>query len=862
MAIEGRDVVGMKGWKFVAVGLFLIVSVLPLGAMSAPSDEGTVAARDTGRVVLGELFTATWCGYCPAADNSFSALIDDSAFFPDRLAVIEWHPTNNDVYGFAAADARVSYYGVTGFPTAVFDGVDQAVGGSSNPNDPAVTNWYKGKINARPATSKLSVDLNSTMAGSTGNFWLNVTALSAITNTSMKVKVVVIEDLNTTHNNGALRWTARNLAMDSALTIANGETKPFSGSFVIDGSWTKEKLGLVTIVQSDATKEVLQSSFFSYAGMNKKPTVASTISDFSFNEDTTDASINLKSVFTDPEGDALTFSNSGNTKIGVAIAANGVVTLTPVKDWNGKEKITFTAKDSMHSSGTSVSVNVTVSPVNDPPFVKKSIFDFSMTQGTTKTGVDLDDIFGDIDSNLTFTAAGNDKVTVAINPTTHVVSYTAPDLYTGKETMTFTGSDGQYQVTGTVNVTVLATNHAPTAVGIKDISIAEDGQDTTLDLRSVFTDLDGFDTMAFEYSDPEGHMGVSISAQKKVTLTPVANWNGMEVVSFTANDGIATPVIVPANITVMPVNDAPEVFGALETLIMDEDSDASTTAKSLKSVFRDIDGDALGYSVTFPDTKVSVEINSDGTVTIDPVNNFNGKVELVFSAKDPSNAEAVYMCNLTVSPINDAPVITNSVPSTTREFTMNEGDTQVFNLTALDVDGDVLSYTWTINLKVKDETSSSYTYAPDFKAAGTHKLTVVVSDGKERAETTWNVKVIDVNRKPVIGIGSPLEGAVFKSNEAINFQVNASDLDNDKLTFKWSDNGAVIGEMATFTKTLSAGAHKIRVEVSDGKVTESLEVSITVKKTTTPGKTTPGFEGILLIAGIFAAVALTGRKLK
>ena len=61
---------GMKSLKYLAVGLFLIASVIPLGVAGAPSDEGAAAPRDTGRIVLGELFTATWCGYCPAADNS------------------------------------------------------------------------------------------------------------------------------------------------------------------------------------------------------------------------------------------------------------------------------------------------------------------------------------------------------------------------------------------------------------------------------------------------------------------------------------------------------------------------------------------------------------------------------------------------------------------------------------------------------------------------------------------------------------------------------------------------------------------------------------------------------------------------
>ena len=76
--------------------------------------------------------------------------------------------------------------------------------------------------------------------------------------------------------------------------------------------------------------------------MNDVPVVDSPITDFSFDEDTVDTSINLNTVFDDVDiiyGDELTFSYSGNTNIGIDIT-DGLVTLTPVPDWFGMEVIT------------------------------------------------------------------------------------------------------------------------------------------------------------------------------------------------------------------------------------------------------------------------------------------------------------------------------------------------------------------------------------------------------------------------------------------------------------------------------------------------------------------------------------------
>ena len=73
--------------------------------------------------VLLEIGTGTWCQYCPGAAMGADDLVDSN----QMVAVVENH--NGDAYAYTASNARNSYYSISGFPTAIFDGIKQLVGG-------------------------------------------------------------------------------------------------------------------------------------------------------------------------------------------------------------------------------------------------------------------------------------------------------------------------------------------------------------------------------------------------------------------------------------------------------------------------------------------------------------------------------------------------------------------------------------------------------------------------------------------------------------------------------------------------------------------------------------------------------------
>jgi hypothetical protein len=103
-----------------------------------------------------------------------------------------------------------------------------------------------------------------------------------------------------------------------------------------------------------------------------KPEINVSMRNFKIHEDSVDMSINLYVWFSDVNNDPLEFRVDGDDYIIVTIhQENGTVVLEPEPDWNGKETLTFYAKDDVGEVFDSVIVTVTA--VNDPPDPAKII---------------------------------------------------------------------------------------------------------------------------------------------------------------------------------------------------------------------------------------------------------------------------------------------------------------------------------------------------------------------------------------------------------------------------------------------------------------------------------------------------------
>jgi hypothetical protein len=853
-------VVDMKGrtriLALMCCALFLIAPFASF-AVTAKPESRMPSGNTTTHIVLGELITGTWCGWCRYAEQAYDKLINDTNYFDKRLVMIEWH--GGDAYAIGETTTRYNYYAGAGYPCAVFDGKDKMEGAANDGTGnytKGTLNAYKQIIDARPATDPAFLEINSHISGNTLTAWVNATLLQDTTKSQFKVWAVLIEDEN--HWDGAypIRMTARAKIFSTAVNIAKkGETGRGTATVNLDASWTVNKLYVVGFLQADSDKEVLQAGI-NYRTANGPPVLKNAAPKIIMNEDTTDSSVNLDDMFMDVEGDTINyFSAVGSTHINASVdPTTHVLTLQPWANWYGSEDISLAVADTL-SCPSDAKVTVQVNPVDDAPVRTKAMPAVSMLEGSTKANAfNLNGYFSDIDdATLTYTASGGQHVNTTIKATGDV-TFVSPVGFSGVDTVTFTAKDsGSLTATGDVKVTVSDVNFAPKqSKPIPDITMNEDSVDKSIALNTYFSDVDN---PALTYSiDGLTNVVAVIGTDSVITIAPKADWNGIETATLTATDTVNKPLYDTFTITVNPVNDAPTLTATgFETPKFDEDKDY-TTEKTVNTLFADIDGPALTYSLDPGNNDLTITLNDDYTITFHPAANWNGEKTYWIKATD-GQYTVQYNASVTVQAINDPPHIDTFTP-VSPSMTINEGEQVDFNIVASDIpnEGETLVYTWSSNSKVVGENAASYKFMTDSTSAGKYTIVVSVSDGELKDSHTWSVTVKNVNRKPTALITAPGASDVLKSDTPITFSANGSDPDSDTLTYQWSIDGTSVGSGPSVTTMVAAGTHTVKVVVADpnGGSVEAT-TSITVKKV--GGSTGGGGAGSSMLYIALAVVA-------
>ncbi|WP_257879965.1 tandem-95 repeat protein, partial [Vibrio parahaemolyticus] len=264
--------------------------------------------------------------------------------------------------------------------------------------------------------------------------------------------------------------------------------------------------------------------------VNDAPTVENAIADQVLSEDFDAYTIDLNEVFKDSDS-SLEFSVSGNNSIQISIV-NGVATITPTADWNGKETITFTAKD---PSGESVSqtVNFTVAPVVDIEADSTNVVE------DTPTIINVlgNDTFEGKDKVVSLDAENGPKNGTVIVNNDGTVTYTPNDNYVGKDTFTYIVTSGGVSESTTVEVNVTPVNDAPVAKD--DIATTQEDTAVTIDVLPNDTDADG-DKLSIESASVPKEQGTVEVVDGKLVFTPAENFNGDAEITYTVTDGQLT----------------------------------------------------------------------------------------------------------------------------------------------------------------------------------------------------------------------------------------------------------------------------------------------------------------------------------
>ncbi|OXD52050.1 tandem-95 repeat protein, partial [Vibrio parahaemolyticus] len=390
--------------------------------------------------------------------------------------------------------------------------------------------------------------------------------------------------------------------------------------------------------------------------VNDAPTVENAIADQVLSEDFDAYTIDLNEVFKDSDS-SLEFSVSGNNSIQISIVS-GVATITPTADWNGKEAITFTAKD---PSGESVSqtVNFTVTPVADIEADKTTVVEDTPTiiKVLGNDTFEGDDKVVSLDTNN-----GPANGTVSVNPDGSV-TYTPNDNYHGTDSFTYIVTSGGVSESTTVSVDVTPVNDAPVAKN--DISTTQEDTAVTIDVLSNDTDVDGDKLSIQSATVPEAQGKVEI-VDGKLVFTPAENFNGDAEITYIVTDGQLTDE-AKVTVTVNPVNDAPTIkVDAVESITEDAVS-TDTVVATLTVRDTDTPEDQLTISLENNSNGYFVLVGNEVKLTqagVDAVNNdeLNLKnLTISASVSDGVNPTASDSDSLVVNRVNDAPTVENAI---------------------------------------------------------------------------------------------------------------------------------------------------------------------------------------------------------
>jgi RHS repeat-associated protein len=327
--------------------------------------------------------------------------------------------------------------------------------------------------------------------------------------------------------------------------------------------------------------------------------------------------------------------------------------------------------------------------------------------------------------------------------------------------------------------------------------------------------------------------------------TPAPDDYGPDSFTFKVSDGQADSNVATVDITVAPVNDAPQADGQERTTEEDVDLPLSLTG-------RDVEGDSLTYRIVSYPTHGSFE-GVPPTLTYRPAPNFNGHDEFTFVVKDGTVDSAPATVTIEVGPVNDAPEGTNAPAATDEDIPVSivvagtdpDGDSLTFQSVALPSHG------------VLSGTGPNFTYTPSLNYHGSDEFTFRANDGWEDS----GVATISIEVRPINDQPSAAEQNLITAEDAeLPLLLEGNDVDGDQLAYIVvlpPAHGALTGTPPNLTYVPAAdynGPDSFTFKTNDGQVDSAVA---TVGITVTPRNDKPTATGQELVTNEETALPIT-----
>jgi hypothetical protein len=523
----------------------------------------------------------------------------------------------------------------------------------------------------------------------------------------------------------------------------------------------------------------------------------------------------------------LTIANITSTVNGtIEISGDGRhVLYNPRSDWSGNDSFTYSHSD-MENATPSMSVNITIQPVNDVPEITTEDVDFATEDERYSVIYDAVDRDGDTvltwrgDTNggwLSFDPATRELAGVPLNG--DVGSYWVD--------IRVTDTNG---TNASSNFTLVVENvNDDPVILMEDVVVAY--EDERYEVLYEAEDIDPTGDV-LKWSMVSNAHWLSMDGNRLVGVPKnddVGDWS----VNVTVSDGNGGSAYTEFTLKVMNTNDPPWIT-TVPLAVATEDVEHDQTFEA-----DDVDvGDELTWSIRGP-TWLTIGATTgvlSGTPTNDDVGIFLVEIKV-----SDGVAEDLATFMLTVENVNDAP----RWVSTPDDMELMEDDLMFLDIYAEDDDGDAITYglssTPTTGMTITPQTGAIRWLGA---VPGTYVVEVTATDGTETATLEFTVTVEKVpvpeNKVPVIQavadgnvtVGLPFTLSLTGSDE------DSWDAANLTFTLKSGPLGMLVsadGGILWLPTDDQVGTHEVEVALSDSKNSTTMSFDVEVIEATGTG---------------------------
>ena len=410
-----------------------------------------------------------------------------------------------------------------------------------------------------------------------------------------------------------------------------------------------------------------------------------------------------------------------------------------------------------------------------------------------------------------------------------IVNYTPDGDFNGKDSFTYTITQGDKTSTSSVNIVINAVNDAP-VLNLASTIQAKENQTSVSSISP--SDVDG-DTLTLTLSGSDA-TSFSLTNVGVLSFISAPDYEVKKSYSITisATDGTLT-VSKDITVAITNVNDVAPVISSSASYSSAENQ---TTIGSVSA--SDVEGDTLTYSIS----GTELAISSTGVITFISAPDYETKSSYTatVTVSDGVNTASKAL-TVSVTNVNDiAPVIT----STASSYALNENSTAVIGtITASDAEGDSVVYSTSgTDASFFNIGSSSgvltLKVAPDYETKSSYSFNVVASDGVNSGSKAITLSIANLNDNSPSFTSSAAQ-SLIEGNTAVG-TIAATDADGNSVTYTLSGTNASLASLTSGgVLTLNSKAdyesktsYSVIVTATDGTNTTTQTITISVTNDT------------------------------